>query len=257
MTYPEHPSQQPPQAEDHPSGGCIYGPPPPLPSKFAGLAVASLVLGLIGAAFSWVPIFDIITMIAAIIGGIMGAVALFGTRKVMAGFGVGLTVLAIIITAVVMNRVSSDVSAVAPSVAAPDGSRTHPASNSQQPFGQTFHYGDGTTIEVDAPAAYQPSNSAYVPSGSARAVSMRVAIVNGTAKPLNLVEVTIQASAGDQAVQEIIDVEKGIGTQSQTLPPGARQVFTIAFGVPAEHSDFRVQVEPGFLDQPAFYVGKI
>jgi hypothetical protein len=86
---------------------------------------------------------------------------------------------------------------------------------------------------------------------------MRVIVVNGTAKPLNLAGVSVQASAGDQAVQEIIDVEKGIGIQSQTLPPGARQVFTIAFGVPAGHSDFRAQVEPGFFDQPAFFVGEI
>jgi hypothetical protein len=61
--------------------------------------------------------------------------------------------------------------------------------------------------------------------------------------------VRIQASIDDQPSIRASTSEKGIeGLQSQTLPPGTRQTFTVAFGTPAGHGDFRMQVEPVMSD---------
>lgn len=127
------------------------------------------------------------------------------------------------------------------------------------PFGQTFTYQDGTAVGIGAPVSFQPSSSAFLPAGTVRAVAMKVTITNGSAKPLDLGMVRVQASVGDQAVDEVIDTAKGVeGLQSQTLPPGTRQTFTVAFGIPAGHGDFRVQVEPNLFDyQPVFFTGKV
>jgi hypothetical protein len=75
-----------------------------------------------------------------------------------------------------------------------------------------------------------------------------------------LVEVSIQATAGEQAVKQVFDSAKGLdGTPSQTLPPGQRQTFTVAFGLPsAGPTDFRVQINPSMFGyQPVFYTGHV
>jgi hypothetical protein len=94
-----------------PTGPPLYTPPAPIvtPAKFSGLAWSSLILGIIGVVFSAVPIFDVVTMLAAIVGIVLGGIALFGSRKILAASGVALCVLAVVFTALVMNSFSSTV----------------------------------------------------------------------------------------------------------------------------------------------------
>ena len=128
----------------------------------------------------------------------------------------------------------------------------------QVAFGQSFTYEDGTIITIAAPLPYQPSSSAAIGAGSARAVAMRVTVTNGTAKPLSLAGLSLQAAAGDQAAAQIFDLAKGVGMPSQTLPPDKRQTFTVAFGLPAGSTEFRVQASPGWFGyQPVFFVGQV
>jgi len=126
------------------------------------------------------------------------------------------------------------------------------------PFGMMFTYADGVGIGISDPTAYMPSASASVPAGTNRAVALNVTVSNRSAKPLNLIGVNIQASAGDQAVGHVFDFAKGINLATQTLPPGTRQTFTVVFGVPAGSADFRVQAQPGMFGyQPVFFTGRI
>jgi hypothetical protein len=69
-------------------------PQTPTPPRFTRLAWASLILGIVGSVFSVVPILDIMTMLGAIVGIVLGVVALFGSRKVLAGIGAALCLLA-------------------------------------------------------------------------------------------------------------------------------------------------------------------
>lgn len=88
---------------------------------------------------------------------------------------------------------------------------------------------------------------------------MKVTVVNGTAKPLDLIGVSVQATAGDQVAEQVFDSSKGIGgSPSQTLPPGQRQTFTVAFRLPsADPADLRVQANRSLFGyQPVFYMGQ-
>lgn len=78
-------------------------PPAAPPAKFVGLAWSSLILGIVGVVFSWVPVLDVLTMLGAIVGVVLGAIALFGTSKIRAGIGSGLCVLAVVISSLVMS----------------------------------------------------------------------------------------------------------------------------------------------------------
>jgi hypothetical protein len=62
--------------------------------------------------FSAVPILDILTMLAAIVGLVLGGIALFGSRKIFAAIGAVLCVLAVVFTALVMSSVCAGIDKV-------------------------------------------------------------------------------------------------------------------------------------------------
>ncbi|GAA1216614.1 hypothetical protein LY12_002137 [Prauserella alba] len=74
------------------------------PAKFVGLAWSSLILGIVGLVGSPVIIFNNITAIAAGVGLVLGIIALFGSKKVVAGIGVVLCVAAVAVTVVVQQN---------------------------------------------------------------------------------------------------------------------------------------------------------
>jgi hypothetical protein len=97
-----HPTPGPYQAYDQPSGAPSYGPPagppagpppytPPPTTKGAGLAIASMVLGIIALLLSWVPIVNNLAAILAVVGLGLGIPALIRARRGTAG-GTGLAI---------------------------------------------------------------------------------------------------------------------------------------------------------------------
>ncbi len=215
--------------------------PPPLaapPARFVGLAWSSLILGIIGIAFSPLPIINNISALVAVVGIILGLIALFGSRKGLALIGIGLRVLAVVFTVAKQNN---DVAVLDGQGGRISGQQEPSGTPQQLTFGQSFTYEDGTVVNVAPPVPYQPSSTAFIAGGAARSVAMKVAITNGTTKPLNLSGVGIQATAGEQAVEEVFDSEKGLhGPPPQTLLQGQRQTFTVAFGLPSrERTGFR------------------
>jgi hypothetical protein len=194
-----------------------YAPPPfaARPGKFAGLAWSSLILGIVGVVFSPMPIINNVSAMIAVVGMILAFIALFGSRKLLAGIGIGLCVLAIVFTIIKQNH---DVAALGGQGGTISGQQAPSDTVQQLTFGQSFTYQDGTMITVAPPTLYQPSSTAS--TTAPRSVSMKITITNGTAKPMDLVLVSIQATAGEQAVEQVFDSAKGLdGTPSQTLPP--------------------------------------
>jgi hypothetical protein len=59
--YPSYPNQQPYHPNQQPHGG-FYGQPVPVPpvSAYTGSATASLVLGIVGLVFCWVPLLGLV-----------------------------------------------------------------------------------------------------------------------------------------------------------------------------------------------------
>jgi hypothetical protein len=81
-----------------------YQPPPTAsPAKFGRFAWSSLILGIVGIVFSPLPIINNISALAAVVGIILGLIALFGSRKILALIGTGLCVLAMVFTVLKQN----------------------------------------------------------------------------------------------------------------------------------------------------------
>lgn len=78
-------------------------PPPgdgqaPKRQRFSALAWTALILGIVGVVGSPIIILNNLTAVVAAVGVILGVIALFGTRKILAGVGVGVCIAAITFT---------------------------------------------------------------------------------------------------------------------------------------------------------------
>lgn len=80
----------------------------PARTKFAGLAWTALILGIVGLVGSPVIIFNNLTAIAAGVGVVLGLIAVFGSKKVLALIGTALCVGAIVATVAVQKAAVND-----------------------------------------------------------------------------------------------------------------------------------------------------
>lgn len=80
-----------------PAGQASY-PPQQAGHKFGALAWTALILGIVGIVGSPIIFLNNLTALGAAVGIVLGIIALFGTRKLLAGAGVGLCVAAIAFT---------------------------------------------------------------------------------------------------------------------------------------------------------------
>ncbi len=94
-----HPSQAPYQQYGPP-----YGPPSgPPPKQGAGLAIASMVLGIIALLLSWIPIINNVAAIVAVVGLGLGIPALIRARRgTHGGTGMAITGLVTSVLAIVL-----------------------------------------------------------------------------------------------------------------------------------------------------------
>lgn len=91
MTYPPAPNP--------------YTPIPPRPAtRPGGLAVSSLVLGIVGVVLSFMPLINNLTAAGAVVGFVLGFIGIFRSRQVMSGFGVVLCAVAVILTVVAQTQ---------------------------------------------------------------------------------------------------------------------------------------------------------
>lgn len=88
-------------------------------AKFVGLAWASLILGIVGVMCSAVPLLNAVTMLGAIVGVVLGAIALFGFRKRRAAIGTVSCALAVVFTVSSPAIVANQPAGPAPSMVAP------------------------------------------------------------------------------------------------------------------------------------------
>jgi hypothetical protein len=70
----------------------------------AGLAVASLVLGIVGVVLSFMPIVNNLTAAGAVVGFVLGFIGIWRSRAVMSGFGVFLCGAAVVLTVVAQTE---------------------------------------------------------------------------------------------------------------------------------------------------------
>lgn len=83
-------------------------PPPPAPTKPAGLAIASLVLGIVGCVLSYMPLINNISAAGAVVGLVLGVVGLWRSRPVMSLIGGFLSGVAVILTVLAQQQLSDE-----------------------------------------------------------------------------------------------------------------------------------------------------
>lgn len=96
-------------------------------SRCVGLAWGSLILGIVGVMLSAVPILNALTMLGAIVGVVLGGIALFGSRKRLAALGTVSCVLAVVFTVSGSATALNQPVGTAPSLDAPHAPAEPPA----------------------------------------------------------------------------------------------------------------------------------
>lgn len=80
----------------------MYAPYPqpaaPAPPKSNGLAIASLVLGIVALLLSWIPFVGFLGFILGIVGVVLGVIGLAKSHRILSAVGTALSALAIIIS---------------------------------------------------------------------------------------------------------------------------------------------------------------
>lgn len=96
-------------------------PPPPAQHRFGALAWSAVILGIIGVVGSPIIILNNLTAVVAVVGLILGAISLFGTRKVLAGIGVVLCIAAVAFTVAAQGAAVNDLNTTFTDPAVKDG----------------------------------------------------------------------------------------------------------------------------------------
>ncbi|MGH3431294.1 MAG: hypothetical protein ACRDQB_00500 [Thermocrispum sp.] len=204
------------------------------PARFGALAWTAVILGIVGVVGSPIIFLNNLTAVAAAVGVVLGVIALFGTRKVLAAIGVVACVAGIAIT------VGAQKAAVEELDRAFNGGVSDDASGTYR-MGKT-HKGDGMTIRVSKLRRITTSEFA-APKPNAKAFEVSVTITNTSNEPVDTNQLLFSASAGDQPARELTDIDRDYGgIPGMQVLPGRKLTFPVAFLRPAS-GEVVVQVE--------------
>ena len=250
MTYPTQPAYAPPPVA------------PPKPARFGALAWTALILGIVGVVGSPVIIFNNLTVIAAVVGLVLGVIALFGTRKVLAIIGVVLCVAAIVFTVVAQQSAVKELDKIL------DGGTNQglAGETSKQDalvdpptWGERYTWANGLSIDVVPPVACTPGQYS-APPNIVRAVKFKVTITNGTSAAFEtaLLSLGNDAQFNGQRAERIFDTSGACGgtLDTATVLPGKTYTYEVAYSVGAQPGEMQLVFEPSFNSDKAAFVGQ-
>ena len=119
-------------------------------------------------------------------------------------------------------------------------------------FGADHRFASGLTISVGSPKSFQPSASAY--PRSARGAAFDVELTNDGATTYKLSGLTVTATSSGSPVKQVVDTTQGftgIADAGKDVPPGRSVHVTLAFAVPEEPAQLRLQVRPSATEAAA------
>ncbi|MDQ7802622.1 hypothetical protein Q5425_02690 [Amycolatopsis sp. A133] len=206
-----------------PPAGFPYATPAPArkPAKFAALAWTALILGIVGVVGSPVIFLNNLTAVVAAVGFVLGGIALFGSKKILAAIGVVLSVLAIVFTVIAQNAAVEDLQDKLGLPATDDN-----AAGQTYQIGQT-HRGTDVDITIADAKAFTTGDTA-APQQNAPATSFQVTIANHSAKPWSAAMLMVQATAGNTTAEQVFDTDLE-GSPSQDVLPGKELTYRIGF----------------------------
>ncbi|GAA4166375.1 hypothetical protein GCM10022286_30940 [Gryllotalpicola daejeonensis] len=219
------------------------------PSK--GLAITSLVLGIVAFATAFIPIWSWVALflgVAAVVLGVFSLIKRRGTGLAITGLifgGVGLVlaVIASIMWAAIFSAGSGAVehslksSSKGAAASAAPSAAAKPAAKENPKFGQTYKWSDGLAVTISAPAAYTPSQyaSGVVP-GQANVI-FTITLKNGTTQPVDPAFAGGDLNSGGVAGSNIVEVAGPQGDineyplSSAKLLPGQSLSWKAAYSV--------------------------
>lgn len=237
-------------------------------SKFSGLAWACLILGIIGICGSPLPLLNNLTAVAAFVGLILGIIALFGTKKVVAGIGVALCVLSIAATVALqaamvrgINKAFEEVRSgpTEPGANAGSGQGHDPAAPSEVVrvhFGAEHSWPGGETISISEPTEYTDSNSFAPPAEGNRYVQFDVTVVNNGNDDYNVMESTISAQHNGRVAEQ--NFAAGGQFPNAQIPPGDDVTYTMVFEIGKAPGELQVSVQPNmFAAGTVYFTGRV
>ena len=263
---------QPPQAPYQ-----YYAPPPyspPAPKKGAGLAIASMVLGIIALLLSWIPIINNLAAVLAVVGLGLGIPALLRARKGthegrgMAIAGLVTSVVAIVVVLAtqafysevideVERELDRDVSSSAPSeLVDEDEPSDVPAEESGDvvPLGTPAQVGDYEvtvdSLQLDADEIVAGANQFNDPPTGQYVLATLTVTYNGTEEGVPGMDLTAIFHGSDSrqySDSECSAVTPDDSMQAPTLNPGGVDTFEFCMDVAPEGlAGGQLSIEPTF-----------
>lgn len=239
-----------------------FGSPPPAqtapePAKFGALAWTSLILGIIGILGSPIIFLNNLTAIIAALGLILGIIAVFGTKRILALIGIGLCVAGIAITVAVQGNTAEELDKV---FNEPGSASGESGDSGQATWGERFTWESGVAVKVAKPATCTPSEFASV-GNNERAVKFTVTVINNSDEPVNTVDLTPSGDAtfNDRKAETIFDSGSDCGDggmESATVLPGKKYSYEVAYAVGQKPGELQLVFKP-ILGQEAVFVGKV
>jgi hypothetical protein len=253
MTYPTQPAYAPPPVA------------PPKPARFGALAWTALILGIVGVVCSWVIFLNILTAIAAFVGIVLGVIALFGTRKVLAIIGVVLCVVAITFTVMAQQAAVEELDKILDGgtnqgqVGVAGETPKQDALVEPPTWGKRYTWANGLSVDVAPPVACTPGQYS-VPPNITRAVKFKVVITNGTSATFEtaLLSLGNDAQFNGQKAERIFDTSGGCDStfDTTTVLPGKTYTYDVAYSVGAQPGEMQIVFEPSFNADKAAFVGQ-
>lgn len=263
-----------------------YQPYPPFqpepPRKGSGLAIASMVLGIIALLLSWIPIVNNLAAVLAVVALGLGIPALLRARRGVAG-GRGLAItglvtsvvalVLVVVTQLLFSAVIDEVersldeetgSAAAPGPAQPATEPEAAPAAEVVPLGTPARVGDYEvtvdSVELDANASVAAANDFNEAPAGQYVVTQLTVTYTGTEEGMpgwDLSAVFHGSDARQYSDSECMAVLADDALDAPTLDPGGTDTFQFCMDVPAEAiAGGQLSVEPTVSfdsDERAFY----
>lgn len=238
------------------------------PAKFKknGLAVAALVLGIVAFVGAFIPFFNFVTGIIALVGLILGVVAIFQKRasKPMAIAAAAISFVAIVLSIVMaIAYTAAFAGAVSDSISKPitksgssattgatEGAADAASTDTNATFGQTVTYKDGLAITVSEPVPFTPGQYAAGAEQAAN-VLFTITVLNGTEKNYEPLLYSTVSSGGTEG-EAIFDADNALdGAPTTIIPAGKSVTYKAGFSV-ADPNKIVFDMSLGFRDHAVF-----
>jgi hypothetical protein len=182
----------------------------------SGLAIAGLVLGILAAVTSFLPIINNLSAILAVVGGILAGIALFGAIKGKngsKGLAIAGVVLAVISFAIVLGTQSLYGKALDTALksAKVETTSTSPATTGQE--------STATEQPAEQPAESAPAQEAPAQDATALAVGQTANLSDGMSITVNSVQTGLPKSYSDELVTCINVTYVNNGSKNASFNP--------------------------------------